>query len=62
NQPKAFAYDYCFWSMDESQKDKFAGLFILLCYTLLQPRLLLSHSYSLTPDTMFLDIWIYFWS
>uniref|UniRef100_A0A3B4TYT3 Kinesin family member 13B n=1 Tax=Seriola dumerili TaxID=41447 RepID=A0A3B4TYT3_SERDU len=21
----AFAYDYCFWSMDESQKDKFAG-------------------------------------
>uniref|UniRef100_A0A4W6CKZ0 Kinesin family member 13B n=1 Tax=Lates calcarifer TaxID=8187 RepID=A0A4W6CKZ0_LATCA len=20
-----FAYDYCFWSMDESQKDKFAG-------------------------------------
>ncbi|XP_047243681.1 kinesin-like protein KIF13B isoform X4 [Girardinichthys multiradiatus] len=25
NQPKAFAYDYCFWSMDESQKDKFAG-------------------------------------
>ncbi|XP_054900171.1 kinesin-like protein KIF13B isoform X3 [Poeciliopsis prolifica] len=25
NQPKAFAYDYCFWSMDESQQDKFAG-------------------------------------
>ncbi|XP_044026286.1 kinesin-like protein KIF13B isoform X2 [Siniperca chuatsi] len=25
NQPKVFAYDYCFWSMDESQKDKFAG-------------------------------------
>ncbi|XP_017287903.1 kinesin-like protein KIF13B isoform X2 [Kryptolebias marmoratus] len=25
NQPKAFAYDHCFWSMDESQKDKFAG-------------------------------------
>ncbi|KAM9703667.1 kinesin-like protein KIF13B isoform 2-T3 [Menidia menidia] len=25
NQPKAFAYDYCFWSMDESQKDKYAG-------------------------------------
>nr|XP_043904776.1 kinesin-like protein KIF13B isoform X1 [Solea senegalensis] len=25
SQPKAFAYDYCFWSMDESQKDKFAG-------------------------------------
>uniref|UniRef100_A0AAQ5Y813 Kinesin family member 13Bb n=1 Tax=Amphiprion ocellaris TaxID=80972 RepID=A0AAQ5Y813_AMPOC len=24
-QPKVFAYDYCFWSMDESQKDKFAG-------------------------------------
>uniref|UniRef100_A0A3B4YBZ2 Kinesin family member 13B n=1 Tax=Seriola lalandi dorsalis TaxID=1841481 RepID=A0A3B4YBZ2_SERLL len=23
--PQAFAYDYCFWSMDESQKDKFAG-------------------------------------
>uniref|UniRef100_A0A3B3UD60 Kinesin motor domain-containing protein n=1 Tax=Poecilia latipinna TaxID=48699 RepID=A0A3B3UD60_9TELE len=21
----AFAYDYCFWSMDESQQDKFAG-------------------------------------
>ncbi|XP_044233290.1 kinesin-like protein KIF13B isoform X2 [Thunnus albacares] len=25
NQPKVFAYDHCFWSMDESQKDKFAG-------------------------------------
>ncbi|XP_070705026.1 kinesin-like protein KIF13B [Pempheris klunzingeri] len=25
NQPKVFAYDYCFWSMDESQKDKFEG-------------------------------------
>ncbi|XP_017157755.1 kinesin-like protein KIF13B isoform X4 [Poecilia reticulata] len=25
NQPKTFAYDYCFWSMDESQQDKFAG-------------------------------------
>uniref|UniRef100_A0A665WE68 Kinesin family member 13Bb n=1 Tax=Echeneis naucrates TaxID=173247 RepID=A0A665WE68_ECHNA len=25
NQPKTFAYDYCFWSMDESEKDKFAG-------------------------------------
>ncbi|KAM4713436.1 kinesin-like protein KIF13B isoform 2-T2 [Anableps anableps] len=25
NQPKAFAYDYCFWSIDESQQDKFAG-------------------------------------
>ncbi|KAM9354509.1 kinesin-like protein KIF13B isoform 2-T2 [Pholidichthys leucotaenia] len=25
NQPKVFVYDYCFWSMDESQKDKFAG-------------------------------------
>ncbi|XP_026174432.1 kinesin-like protein KIF13B isoform X2 [Mastacembelus armatus] len=25
NQPKVFAYDYCFWSMDDSQKDKFAG-------------------------------------
>ncbi|XP_067338999.1 kinesin-like protein KIF13B isoform X2 [Channa argus] len=25
NQSKVFAYDYCFWSMDESQKDKFAG-------------------------------------
>ncbi|XP_075893594.1 kinesin-like protein KIF13B isoform X4 [Nelusetta ayraudi] len=24
-QPKVFAYDYCFWSMDESQKEKFAG-------------------------------------
>ncbi|KAG5265366.1 hypothetical protein AALO_G00241610 [Alosa alosa] len=24
-QPKVFAYDYCFWSMDESEKDKFAG-------------------------------------
>uniref|UniRef100_A0A8D3CIA0 Kinesin motor domain-containing protein n=1 Tax=Scophthalmus maximus TaxID=52904 RepID=A0A8D3CIA0_SCOMX len=23
--PPAFAYDYCFWSMDESQKDKFEG-------------------------------------
>uniref|UniRef100_A0A8C6LTW4 Kinesin family member 13B n=1 Tax=Nothobranchius furzeri TaxID=105023 RepID=A0A8C6LTW4_NOTFU len=22
---QVFAYDYCFWSMDESQKDKFAG-------------------------------------
>nr|XP_046229125.1 kinesin-like protein KIF13B isoform X3 [Scatophagus argus] len=25
SQPKVFAYDYCFWSMEESQKDKFAG-------------------------------------
>ncbi|XP_029902902.1 kinesin-like protein KIF13B [Myripristis murdjan] len=25
NQPKVFAYDYCFWSMDESDKEKFAG-------------------------------------
>ncbi|XP_061742268.1 kinesin-like protein KIF13B isoform X2 [Nerophis ophidion] len=25
NQPKVFAYDHCFWSMDETQKDKFAG-------------------------------------
>ncbi|XP_029965513.1 kinesin-like protein KIF13B isoform X1 [Salarias fasciatus] len=25
NQPKVFAYDYCFWSMDESEKEKFAG-------------------------------------
>ncbi|XP_046887018.1 kinesin-like protein KIF13B isoform X2 [Hypomesus transpacificus] len=25
SQSKVFAYDYCFWSMDESEKDKFAG-------------------------------------
>ncbi|XP_076835244.1 kinesin-like protein KIF13B isoform X2 [Brachyhypopomus gauderio] len=25
SQPKVFAYDYCFWSMDESEKEKFAG-------------------------------------
>ncbi|XP_061890729.1 kinesin-like protein KIF13B isoform X2 [Entelurus aequoreus] len=25
NQPKVFAYDHCFWSIDETQKDKFAG-------------------------------------
>ncbi|XP_020487128.2 kinesin-like protein KIF13B isoform X1 [Labrus bergylta] len=25
SQPKVFAFDHCFWSMDESQKDKFAG-------------------------------------
>uniref|UniRef100_A0A3Q3KCD8 Kinesin family member 13Bb n=1 Tax=Monopterus albus TaxID=43700 RepID=A0A3Q3KCD8_MONAL len=25
SSPQVFAYDYCFWSMDESQKDKFAG-------------------------------------
>ncbi|XP_026856616.2 kinesin-like protein KIF13B isoform X3 [Electrophorus electricus] len=25
NQPKVFAYDYCFWSMDEVETDKFAG-------------------------------------
>ncbi|XP_020778849.2 kinesin-like protein KIF13B isoform X2 [Boleophthalmus pectinirostris] len=25
NQPKVFAYDHCFWSMDDAQKDKFAG-------------------------------------
>lgn len=23
--PQVFAYDYCFWSMDETDKDKFAG-------------------------------------
>ncbi|TNN31488.1 Kinesin-like protein KIF13B [Liparis tanakae] len=25
NQPKVFAFDHCFWSIDESQKDRFAG-------------------------------------
>ncbi|XP_063079873.1 kinesin-like protein KIF13B [Engraulis encrasicolus] len=25
SQPKVFAYDYCFWSMDESDTEKFAG-------------------------------------
>ncbi|XP_060722287.1 kinesin-like protein KIF13B isoform X2 [Tachysurus vachellii] len=25
SQPKVFAYDYCFWSMDETRSDKFAG-------------------------------------
>ncbi|XP_072300057.1 kinesin-like protein KIF13B isoform X2 [Eucyclogobius newberryi] len=25
NQPKVFAYDHCFWSIDEAEKDKFAG-------------------------------------
>ncbi|XP_059927516.1 kinesin-like protein KIF13B isoform X3 [Gadus macrocephalus] len=25
NQSKVFAYDYCFWSMDETDTDKFAG-------------------------------------
>ncbi|XP_078506005.1 kinesin-like protein KIF13B isoform X1 [Lissotriton helveticus] len=25
SQPKVFAYDHCFWSMDENVKDKFAG-------------------------------------
>ncbi|XP_042359081.1 kinesin-like protein KIF13B isoform X2 [Plectropomus leopardus] len=25
NQPKVFAYDHCFWSMEENDKDKFAG-------------------------------------
>lgn len=32
---QAFAYDYCFWSMDESQKDKFEGWYIFtlnLCF------------------------------
>ncbi|XP_077009006.1 kinesin-like protein KIF13B [Tamandua tetradactyla] len=24
-QPKVFAYDYCFWSMDESVREKYAG-------------------------------------
>nr|XP_023681044.1 kinesin-like protein KIF13A [Paramormyrops kingsleyae] len=24
-QPKVFAYDHCFWSMDETDTDKFAG-------------------------------------
>lgn len=28
SQTKTFAYDYCFWSMDESEKDKFAGQFL----------------------------------
>uniref|UniRef100_A0A3Q1EFD8 Kinesin family member 13Bb n=1 Tax=Acanthochromis polyacanthus TaxID=80966 RepID=A0A3Q1EFD8_9TELE len=27
--PQVFAYDYCFWSMDESHKDKFAGQEVL---------------------------------
>ncbi|XP_027404810.1 kinesin-like protein KIF13B isoform X1 [Bos indicus x Bos taurus] len=25
SQPKVFAYDHCFWSMDESVRDKYAG-------------------------------------
>ncbi|XP_062275832.1 kinesin-like protein KIF13B isoform X2 [Scomber scombrus] len=25
SQPKVFAYDYCFWSMDETDKENFAG-------------------------------------
>ncbi|KAG7316441.1 hypothetical protein KOW79_019982 [Hemibagrus wyckioides] len=25
SQPKVFAYDYCFWSMEETRSDKFAG-------------------------------------
>ncbi|XP_035992124.1 kinesin-like protein KIF13B isoform X6 [Fundulus heteroclitus] len=25
NQSKVFAYDYCFWSMDETDKEKYAG-------------------------------------
>ncbi|KAJ7341341.1 hypothetical protein JRQ81_005321, partial [Phrynocephalus forsythii] len=25
NQPKVFAYDHCFWSMDEAVKEKYAG-------------------------------------
>ncbi|XP_068433818.1 kinesin-like protein KIF13B isoform X2 [Clinocottus analis] len=25
NQPKVFAFDHCFWSIDDSQKDRFAG-------------------------------------
>uniref|UniRef100_A0AAQ6A945 Kinesin family member 13Ba n=1 Tax=Amphiprion ocellaris TaxID=80972 RepID=A0AAQ6A945_AMPOC len=25
SQSKVFAYDYCFWSMDETEKEKFAG-------------------------------------
>ncbi|XP_015252636.1 PREDICTED: kinesin-like protein KIF13B isoform X6 [Cyprinodon variegatus] len=25
NQSKVFAYDYCFWSMDETEKEKYAG-------------------------------------
>ncbi|KAJ8410332.1 hypothetical protein AAFF_G00203130 [Aldrovandia affinis] len=25
SQPKVFAYDHCFWSMDESETDKYAG-------------------------------------
>ncbi|XP_067274304.1 kinesin-like protein KIF13B isoform X2 [Pseudorasbora parva] len=25
NKPKVFAYDYCFWSMDEAEATKFAG-------------------------------------
>lgn len=28
--PQVFAYDYCFWSMDDSQTDKFAGLYPFL--------------------------------
>lgn len=31
---QVFAYDYCFWSMDESDKEKFAGVKIW-CLTLL---------------------------
>lgn len=29
---KVFAYDYCFWSMDESETEKFAGQFLEALY------------------------------
>lgn len=34
NSLQVFAYDYCFWSMDESQKDKFAGWFFFQLFVL----------------------------
>lgn len=46
--PQVFAYDYCFWSMDESQKDKFAGLYIstvALFHTLCAVTSLLGESF-----------------
>lgn len=47
---QVFAYDYCFWSMDDSQKDKFAGWYI---FTVVRVSLF---------TNVFPDILNYLWS
>lgn len=53
-RPQVFAYDHCFWSIDEAQKDKFAGQFSPAASLRLDlfERDLMSHFLNLSPDRL----------